>query len=1078
MPPVRTALAVMFVVAVCPPALGQTAQITGRITDAGSAALPAAAITIANVDTEARREVVSNGAGYYAAPFLRPGTYRVVVRLAGFRPFARDGVILPPDQTVRIDVTLELGEFEVRIDAAPSSIDRDSPAVGHVVDRHSMAALPLNGRNYFQQVALAPGAVRNPASRPADGFNLNGQRTWQNSFLIDGLDNNNYILGGGTGSIQAIRPSLDAIEQVTIDSATYGAEHGRAAGGVISVVTKSGTNAFHGSAFEFMRHDALEATDFFAKRASQPPAPLRYHQFGGTLGGPLLRNRAFFFASYQGTRERRTHTAIVTVPTPEMLRGDFGPLTIYDPAVVGGARQPFTNNTIPAERMDPVGRRIAALYPSPNRPGSINNFAGSFERNEDQHQLDLRIDHRLSDASHLFVRYSRSDRDALTTSVFDPPGYGQPAVTGLTERQQVPGINAPRASSLVAGETHVFSNAVVHELRTGFSINGADAWSLASRPLFEDFGIAGIDQTGGLTGLPVFTVQGFGVLGDRGNIPRLARTTVLQLADNLSWVRGSHMLRLGGDVRLTANRIDQIQQARGEFVFNGQFTSGGQRVGGGSALADLLLGQTSSARLSTNLRGEFSDQYYAFYISDTWKLRPSLTVNLGVRYELQTPMLERRNRMSNFDADPGETFGTLVPAREGGIRSRAFTKLDLNNVAPRVGLTRQIDPRTRVRGAFGVFYAGLGFQEAQSSGIANVPHFVRVSFPSSTDAAVSTLVLANGFPVGALDPRNVRTPTASAVAPELPLTKVRQWSVGVDRELPGTFTVSLSYVGSSSSHLTALTNVNAPAPGPGPLAGRRPFPTYGDIIQSSDAGEASYHALQTKIERRFRGRFSVLATHTWSHAIDNATDVGDAEAAALPLPQNPDAFLAEKASSAFDVRHRLVTSFTYDLPVRSLSDRSRVPDWLKVLAGGWRMAGILSTQTGVPMTPLVGTNPANTGTAQRPDCLRGGNLPRDRRTLDQWFDVSAFAAAAQYSFGNCGRHVLRAPGFVNLDLLVARTFDIGGARRVELRAEAFNFTNAVHLGRPHLVITDPQAGPITSTQAPPRQIQVGLRFVF
>jgi hypothetical protein len=364
-----------------------------------------------DVSTGVTRTVTSNEDGYYTAAFLPPGTYRVTVRLVGFVPITRDDVTLPVDQVVRLDFVLELEGIReaVRVEATAPLLEREISSVGHVIDHITTVTLPLNGRRYSELAALTPGVVPNPTSRAADGFNLNGNRSFQNTFLIDGLDNNSYIPNAPTGSTQVMHPSLDTIQEFKVESANYSAEYGRAAGGVISVATKSGTNALHGSGVEFFRHDALAATEFFAKRAGLTPPLLRYHQFGGTLGGPLIRSRIFFFGSYQGTRDRRTDTATVTVPSSDMVRGQFGSVAIYDPLnVVNGLRQPFPNNTIPPERLDPVGQRIAALYPTPNRTGTVNNFVGPVSRHENRDQQDLRLDHHLSDAAHVFVRYSRS----------------------------------------------------------------------------------------------------------------------------------------------------------------------------------------------------------------------------------------------------------------------------------------------------------------------------------------------------------------------------------------------------------------------------------------------------------------------------------------------------------------------------------------------------------------------------------------------------------------------------------------------------------------------------------------------
>lgn len=1062
-------------------AVAQTAQVSGGITDATSAVLPGAAISVGNGDTGMTREAASNEDGYYTVPFLPPGSYTITVRLPGFRQATRDGVVLFSGDAARVDFQMELGPLQddVHVDARASRLQQESNSLGQVVSNDTMMSLPLNGRNYAQAAALNAGVVPNPGSRiRTDGLNLNGNRAMQNNFLIDGVDNNNYLVGVGTSSAQAIRPPVDAIQEFRVDTATYGAEHGAAAGGVISVIIKSGTNALRGSAFEFFRDERLEANDFFAKRAGLDKPPLRYHQFGGVLGGPIVRNRTFFFGSYQGTRERATYTATVTVPTPDTLRGEFGAVVIYDPRnVINGVRQPFPNNTIPFDRLDPIGFRIAGLYPVPNRPGLINNFVGRVPRTDERDQIDARVDHRFSDASLLFVRYSRSDREVAQGGLFSPPGNGHPGLAALGEQQQLPAINTIDPVSLAVGHTLIVSSALVNELRAGYTSNGADQRNPATSPLFEEFGLRGIPLVPALTGLPLFNITGFGMLGDRTQLPYRPSARIVHMANNLSWARGTHTVKLGAEIRRKTSSIENLQAARGNFSFNGQFTSRVPGGTGGSGLADLLLGQTSSARLSTPMKADFADRYYGVYVSDSWKASSDLTLNLGLRYEVQTPMWELRNRMANFDLDPESgTFGTLVPARDGELRARTFSVVDTNNLAPRLGFALRRGPKTVVRGGYGMFYGNLGYQAAVLSGMANAPYFVRVAFTSPGDAPVSNLVLADGFPADALNPKNVGTVEAFAVRPDLPLGVVHQWAFGLDRELFARTVVSVNYVGSESAGLRGINNANAPVPGRGQQAARRPFPSFGDILESSNFVEASYHGLQLSAERRFTGGFALSSAYTWSHAIDNATDAADTPSAIVP--QNPNDIGAEKASANFDLRHRSVSSITYDLPIgrpgRVLSDRRLA----RLVLGGWRLAAIVVAQTGFPMSPTLGSNPANTTTPARPNCLRDGNLPRDQRTIDRWYDVSAFQIPALFTYGNCGRHVLRAPGFTNLDLLIARDFPIANGKRLELRVEIFNLTNAVHVGQPNLLIDQPQAGLITSTQAPARQVQLGLRFVF
>ncbi len=1052
-----------------------TGVITGVVTDATGAAVPGAQIAARNQDTGLSYTGASNESGVYVISALPRGAYELTVSAKGFAQATRRNVVVHVQARVQIDFALKVGEVTevIQVTAETPLLESQTSSVGQVVENKTIMTLPLNGRNYSQLAVLAPGATPNPGSRATDGFSINGNRTFQNVFLVDGVDNNNYILGVDTNSTQALRPSIDAIQEFKLETANYSAEFGRAAGGVISVSIKSGTNEVHGSAFEFLRNNELDANNFFSNRAGRDRPPLRLNQFGATVGGPVLRNRTFFFLSYQGLRIREPVSMTSTVPTGQAARGVFGSSVIYDPLrVVEGTRQPFPNNTIPESRIDPVGRKLAALYPAANQAGAVNNFFANVGNGAREDQGDLRVDHRLGASDSLFVRFSKTSRENTRGGLFPPPANGG---NGFNE---FPLIQRPEAYSVVLNETHIFSASLVNEFRAGYTRNASDQLSPAPAPLYEEIGIKGVPMFTGLTGLPTVNVTGFSQLGDRTYAPNPKLTQVRQFIDNVSWLRGNHSLKFGLDARFTQNFAGTSHTARGSLSFNGQFTSQVPGRGAGPALADLLLGQTSSAQLTTLLQGDFRNRFYGYFLNDTWRATRKLTLNLGLRYELQSPPWEHNNNQSNVNLDPrNATYGTLVRASGSSILSRTFSRRDTNNWAPRLGFAYQLDAKTVLRGSAGIFYGSWGYQAIAQMCPANVPHFVNITFPSSTTAAVSSLVLSSGFRAGALDPRNAQNPVGTAMLPNFPVPEIYQWNFSLQREMPGASVLSAAYVGSGSSYLSGILDVNDPFPGPGAVNARRPFPTFGGINLNSAFAHATYHSLQAKLEKRFSGGLSLLSGYTWSHGLDNSIN-GEDNAAGSTNPQNPRDTRAERSSSATDVRHRFVTSAIYELPL------GRGGHWLggsaagRALLGGWQVAGIVVAASGVPMTPTVSPNPANTTGPARPDRLRDGNLPRPERTVDRWFDSAAFAPATSFTFGNSGRHVLVAPGLVNLDALAGRNFRITESKRLEFRAEFFNFTNSVHFARPNLTVNLAQSGRITATQAPNRQVQFGLRLVF
>jgi len=746
------------------------------------------------------------------------------------------------------------------------------------------------------------------------------------------------------------------------------------------------------------------------------------------------------------------------------MTGGVFSTAIYDPlAVTGTERARFANDTIPATRLDPVGRRLAALYPAPNLAGAVSNYASNIPTTDDSHQGDMRVDHRQGQSSSFFFRYSVNRRDIDVGSVFPAPGNGG---SGFG---QYPLLHRPRAWSMIGNWTRVFTPALVNEFRGGFTRNESDQVSPADKSLYDEFGIKGVPATPGLTGLPQIAVTGFSALGNRTFTPNPKLTGVYQIIDNASWVRGNHTWKFGFDTRLSSNFAGTSSNARGNITFNGQFTTRVPGSGVGSALADLLLGETSNAQLTSLLTGDLRNNYYGFFVNDTWRLNRKLTLNLGLRYEIQTPFWEKNNRQGNFDLHTG----AVVPAQNGSMLSRAFSNTDTNNWAPRLGFAYRLRPSTVIRGATGIFYGGLGYQAIAQMGPANPPYFLNVSYASSNTSSASLVRLRDGFPAGTLDPRNVRNPAGVALLPDFPISAVYQWNLAVQQELPADMVMTVSYVGSSSNYLPGFVDVNDALPGAGAVNARRPFPTYGGITLNSAFAHANYNSLQAKAERRFDKGFSLLASYTYSHGLDNSIN-GEDSAAGAVTPQNPRNTNAERASSATDIRQRGVFSGIWNLPFVRLSSNST----FRALLGGWQIAGIVTLQTGIPVTPTISPNPANTTGPARPDRIRDGNLPSGQRSLGRWFDPTAFARPANFNFGNSGRHIIRAPGLSTLDGLISRNFRFSETRQLEFRSELYNLSNSAQFGRPALDVATAQAGQITSTSVINRQVQFGLRLVF
>lgn len=1055
-------------------AFGQMAHISGQVTDVTGAVVPGAAVTALNVATGVPGRVTTNQSGMYVIPFLKPGVYSIRVEKPGFKGVTRPNVKLDVKQAAQIDFVLQVGAVtqEITVTGGTPKLQTESASVGQVVENAAVNLLPLNGRDYLQLALLGTGAAPDYYSVASNGFSINGNRPYQNKILLNGIDNTNYELGSDSHSLQALQPSVDAIQEFKVSTANYSAQYGNAAGGIVSVVIKSGTNDFHGSLYEFLRNDALDANDFFANRAGLPRPPLKRNQFGGTLGGPIVHNHSFFFIGYEGTRLASARTVTTTVPSPAMISGDFGSTAIYDPqSVVNGIRKEFTNNTIPSSRLDPVGAKLAGLYPSPNQAGAVNNYTSNVSDRISGDELDSRFDQTFSQKDTAFFTYSRGISTETLGSVFAPPGNGGNA------SGDYPLIGTARAYLVMVGETHVFSPTLVNEFRAGYTHNEANHFGPETQPLFEQFGLDGIPPQPGLNGLPTISVAGFSNLGDKNFNPNPKLVQITQASDKMSWVHGKHSFDFGGRAAANHNFAGTSDNARSMLTFNGQFTSKVPGNGQGSALADLLLGQTSSARITSLLIGRFRSQQYALYANDAWRATRKLTLNLGLRYELQTPMTERDNRMGSFVLDPqSPDYGTVMPVEPGGPLGRGLTYLNTDEFAPRAGVAYRLNPKTVIRSGAGVFYGDFGAQSISQSGASNPPYFLDVTYASSTSASRSAMVLSNGFPPGTLSPASITQPAAFSVESHFPMPSVYQWNFTLERELPGDIVLTTAYIGSGTAHLESLANINDALPGPGPVNARRPFPNFGTIQFQGPFAHETYHSLQVRAERRFTNGFMLLSSYTWSHAIDNVVseeDIGDGQ-----FPQNPRDTGAEKSNSGLDVRNRFVTSGIYNLPLGTpgqWSGRSRVG---RYTLRGWQVGGIFVAQDGPWLTPSVTPNPANTTGTARPNRICNGNLPGNVRTINQWFDVGCFVPEALYTFGNSARNVLLAPGLVNLDSFISRDFQISESKKLEFRAEFFNMFNSAHFAPPALNVTQRQAGTITSTASPNREIELALHLWF
>jgi outer membrane receptor protein involved in Fe transport len=1003
----------------------------------------------------------------------------------------QENITLTVAQNARIDFKLEVGAASqsITVSAVASLVDSQSASLGQVVQQQAVQDLPLNGRNYLQLAKLTVGVSEAAHGDPtaANGaFVANGVRAQLTNYSLDGTDNNSRIVDVQNQSYAVIQPSIDALQEFKIETNSYAAEYGYSAGAVVNATLRSGTNRFHGTAFEFLRNDHLDARDYFLSPSSTKQTHQR-NQFGGVFGGPVVRNKTFFFASWERTAEDQGEALVTTLPTAAMVGGNFqSSLPIYDPATtkaVGSSytRALFPNNIIPASRIDPVAAKLAGLLPAPNVAGlATNNYVASPSQITRANRIDSRGDQDFSDSDKLFVRFS------YFTQAFTNPGVLPAPLIGATGNTQ--NNHATQALSAAMGETHIFGPNLVNEATTGYSRiydNRGDLLSGAF--LGTQYGFTGIPYTDGIGGLPNMSISGYSSLGEATNVPNKKLAEVEQAKDGLTWIHGSHTFKFGGQYEWVRSFFAVSSSARGTYSFNGVFTQNPlSRSNSGNGFADFLLGDGNSAAVSTQTRGDVRQNYGALFAQDDWKVTRKLTLNFGVRYELWTPRVERHDLQANFlpgsgvmifpnGATPSSISSSLIGAIPDGVGNRSLVRSYDRNFAPRLGLAYQVTPHTVIRSGAGVFFASPNFPGVGVTLPGNPPYLVSASYPS--DQLHPSITLSGGFPASALNPQTISLATTTISAFELNFKPayVAKWSFGLQQQIAG-FVAEADYVGTRAVHLPFFYNLNQPYPGAGSVASREPFQGLNAINYTSVIGNSNYHALETRLERALSHGLQMLISYTYSKSIDLGGEQLDGDTT-LRDARNID---AERSLSTFDERHRFVTSFVYALPVgkgQALNLSNRLVD---SVLGHWQVNGVFTARSGQPFTPELNFSPANSGD-DRPNRVADGNLPSDERTVTRWFDTTAFQAGPSYVFGNGGRNILVGPGAVNLDFSAFKSFPVpilGEQGSIQFRGEFFNILNHPQFGLPNATVNIPQGGAITSTAAAMRQIQFGLKISF
>ncbi|MDP9160203.1 MAG: carboxypeptidase regulatory-like domain-containing protein [Acidobacteriota bacterium] len=1116
--------------------------IVGNVTDPIGARVPQARVTIINLATNQSVNVTSGDDGQYTADLLHIGTYSITVEKQGFQKAIQPNVDVAVNQKARVDIALRVGSATetVQVTASPPLLQTEASSLGTIETEKRISELPLNGRNFIQLAYLGPGANSGQTGsnvsggvfeneRANEAISVNGLRVSNNNFLLNGVDNNEFGLGG-----VIVLPPPDAIQEFRIEENSMSAEFGRG-GAAVNVVLKSGTNQTHGGVYEFIRNDKLDAVNYF----NQGRQPFKRNQFGAFLGAPIKKNRTFIFGDYEGSRLRESSPFISTVPTDAERAGNFSDRltgqtfspcatpspgdtfdtgTIFDPystfnytcadGAIISLRNPISaTNIIPASSINPVGQNVANFYPHANLPGLTNNYRANQNHVNSQDSFDLRLDHRFRDQDQIFGSYSFGDVRSKR------PGPLGPLWGGST---CCPSASNSRAQHLGVGYTHTFSPQLLNDLHGGYFRYAVNALpfnfgsSVSSMQLGIPNANRGTDRNS--TGLTNITIAGFTPLGDSEFLPEHVFENIFQIADTLTWIRGRNLLKFGVDFRRQQRNFYQVTAPRGLFDFGGVYTNDLTTANGGNGLADLLLG-TADSNEQDFLRGLYPTRYWDLggFAQDDFRVRPNLTINIGLRYSITSPA---NGRVSNFDL----VGATIISSYGQNSLPHAGVHFDKNDWAPRLGFSWSVRRNTVIRSAFGVFYSAeanifddLGLNPPQLTFLAH--NFSPGALPSSGQ------LISTGFPsalpIG--DASHISGPVKTT-GPKRTVPRIMEWNLSVQHQFGENFLAQIGYVGTNASNLwnhetsdlnqpLQILDTNFCGPDPSnciPNYGRKYFNQQPNLtaVLPLDYPQLKmfYNAFQASLNKRFANGFNMLAAYTF------AKNLGNADGNVGGFIQNSHRPDLEHGPVVPDIRHRFTISYLYELPMgrarRFAGDLSGIGD---AIVGGWQVAGITTMQSGEAVTGVMSSDLSNTGSfSYRPDQIANPyNFSFDtlsqatnfacsnpgHQTLDCWYNQAAFAVPAlapgqqsAHSFGDSRVGNLRGPKLIDFDLVLQKNFAVRESQQLEFRAEFFNLFNHPNFGLPGgasaVPVDVPGGASITNTATDNRQIEFALKYMF
>lgn len=1033
-------IAGLLLTAACVLAQSTSTQILGSVTDPSGAAISNATIEAIRKATGEKRTTVSNDTGNYVILNLESGEYEVVASAAGFRTERIVSVRLELNQRARIDVTLNVGNVSesVEVSSVAPVLNTDDATLGEVVGRKQIVELPLNGRNFAQLATITSPGVRTGYQTFGNAVRLfaGGQRENQNQFTLSGIVVQNNLINA-----VSFRPSVEALEEFKVQTGNFSAEYGMYSGAQVTMNLRSGSNGFHGTLFEFLRNEKLDARNFFENPAIAK-APLRRNQFGYVLSGPVRipglyngENKTFFMVNGEYLRHRRTLPGLATVPSQAFRAGNFSSVTAQLKDPLSGL--PFAGNIIPSSRLSASAIALQEYYPLPNQ-GGASNYAGLTREEIDNDQFLTRIDQVIGSRDRLYGSFIYQTNSSGTRAVLPSDLRTEPT----------------NDWSAALNETHIFSPNIVNEFRLGYTrlkFQYTNNFTNSDFSILQKFGMAGFPVDSYSTGLPTVNITGFLGLSSYGPLFQIDETA--QLVDNLSIVSGRHTMKMGMDLRKGRIARRASNNPRGALTFTGEMT--------GNAYADFLLGlprRTDGVEILNY--AEARNWRFGGFFSDDWRVNARLTLNLGVRYELFTVPIDPYGRLRILDPTD---MSRLIP--EPYVAEKLF-KGDHNNWAPRIGFAyRPFGQKTVLRGGYGIYYNANqlnNFTLLQS----NPPYKLVPTYTS--DPSNPSVTLANPFLNGGALPTGPFNITTVDPSLSLPNAYTQNYSFLIQQQVLPNTTLEVGYVGAQSHHIDRANSGNLPLPGPGAIQPRRPYPMWADVRVITNDVNSNYNSLQTTVRKRTSNGLTVIGTYAWSKTIDDGNDFNGGDRIQNPLRRD-----LERGPSQFDFTHRLTGSVVYELPFFGKSN-----GFVRTVLGGWQTNAIYVFESGRPFSVYAGADVSNTGTSTtRANRIADGRLDGSARSINRWFDTAAFVRPAQYTFGNSGRNILRGPITNTLDFGLVKNFPFAERHNVQFRGEFFSVTNTPNFGLPGSTVGTAAFGVITSATAN-RNVQFGLKYSF